>query len=198
MKEFQSVYFSNRKDFRDWLKKNYNSYSGLWLVFYKKGASIKNITYDDAVEEALCFGWIDSIVKRIDEEKYVRKFTPRTNNSNWSVSNKKRVLKLIEEGKMTKPGLNKIDFYLNTGKVDWTEDNLLDKNPCKLNIPDFMVKNLKKQEPAFQNFTALAPSYKKHYIDWITTAKKEETTVRRLKKSVELLKRIKNYFDITI
>jgi len=194
MTEFQSIHFSNREKFRNWLKRNHNQYRGLWLVFYKKGTRVKNITYDAAVEEALCFGWIDSIVKRIDDEKYVRKFTPRTNTSNWSPSNKKRVLKLIEEGQMTEIGLNKIDIYNETGAINWQEDKLSEEYSRKTEIPDFMVKHLKENEPAYQNFNNLAPSYKQQFIDWVTSAKKKETIDRRLKKSVELLKVNKKIF----
>lgn len=194
MTEFQSIHFSNREKFRYWLKQNHDRYQGLWLVFYKKGTSEKNITYDAAVEEALCFGWIDSIVKRIDDEKYVRKFTPRTNTSNWSLSNKKRVLKLIKHGQMTKVGLNKIDVYIETGAINWQEDKLSEEYSEKTEIPDFMVKHLKENEPAYQNFNNLAPSYKQQFIDWVTTAKKKETIARRLKKSVELLKANRKFF----
>lgn len=185
MKEFQNIHFTYRKDFRNWLEKNYDNYRGLWLIFYKKGTGIKSISYDEAVEEALCFGWIDSIIKRIDDEKYVRKFTPRTNTANWSVSNKNRVIKLIEEGKMTNIGLSKIDLFLTTGKVDWVFEKV--PKSKTLNIPEFIINELSKNEPASQNFNNLSPSYKRQYIDWITSAKRKETIEKRLNESVELL-----------
>ena len=140
------------------------------------------------MEEALCFGWIDSIIKKIDAEKYVRKFTPRTNTSNWSELNKKRVLKLIENGKMTEAGLNKIDVYLKTGKVSWKIEKKPEKKLKTLNIPDYIIKEFSENEPALRNFNNLAPSYKQYYILWITNAKREETLLKRLKESVELLK----------
>ena len=91
------VYFKDRKEWREWLSKNHNIEAGIWLVYYKKETGRTSIEYDDSVEEALCFGWIDSIIKKIDEEKYVRKFTPRKPNSRWSESNKRRVEKMIKE-----------------------------------------------------------------------------------------------------
>ncbi len=155
------------------------------MIFYRKQKDYECIKYDEALEEALCFGWIDSIIKKVDDDRYVRKFTPRTNISKWSDLNKKIVLSLMEKGKMTKAGLEKIDIYLKTGKVDW-ESNMAIKN--ELQIPDFIIKAFSDNEPALTNFNNLAQTYKRHYILWITTAKREETVQNRLQESIGLLK----------
>jgi uncharacterized protein YdeI (YjbR/CyaY-like superfamily) len=158
------------------------------MIFYKKRVTIDCITYNEALEEALCFGWIDSIIKKIDDERYVRKFTPRTNIYKWSELNKKKVLSLIEKGKMTKAGMEKIESWQKTGKVDWdgkgSKNESRDKNP---DIPDFILKAFSKNQPALKNFNQLAPSYKRHYILWITSARREETILKRMKEATGLL-----------
>lgn len=133
MSELQHIYFNSRESFRSWLEKNHNESIGIWMIFYRKQKNIESIKYTEALEEALCFGWIDSIIKKVDDDKYVRKFTPRTSISKWSDLNKKIVLSLIEKGKMTEAGLEKIDIYLKTGKVDW-ESNGSKKDGEKKNF----------------------------------------------------------------
>jgi uncharacterized protein YdeI (YjbR/CyaY-like superfamily) len=120
------LYVKNRTAWRNWLSKNFDRNNGVWLVFYKKQTGMPAIDYDDAVEEALCFGWIDSTIKRLDDEKYVRKFTPRKNGSNWSDLNKKRVAKLIKSGLMTDAGLALIAQAKKSGQ--W-------QKPDRPNIP---------------------------------------------------------------
>jgi len=187
-KDLQQIHFENKVSFHLWLEKNYEKSNGIWLVFYKKHVDSVCIDYDEALEEALCFGWIDSIVKRIDNDRYVRKFTPRRNISNWSERNKKIVDKLIMEGRMQEAGLNKIDIYLKTGKVNWKESKSPELTHTQSSVPEFIHKELGKNEKAFKNFENLALSHKKNYIQWITCAKREETKLRRLKESIELLK----------
>jgi uncharacterized protein YdeI (YjbR/CyaY-like superfamily) len=104
----EELYVANRDDWRAWLKENHDARKEVWLIYYKKQTGKPSISYDDSVEEALCFGWVDSIIKKIDDEKFARKFTPRTGKSTWSEANKKRVEKMIREGKMTETGLAKI------------------------------------------------------------------------------------------
>jgi len=190
MKKLEQIYFDSRKSFRDWLEINHNKSLGIWMIFYKKRLNIKCIEYNEALEEALCFGWIDSIIKKVNDDQYVRKFTPRTNNSNWSDLNKKIVLSLIDKGKMTEDGLRKIDIYIKTGKVDWeNESSKKDKEKKGFQIPDFIINEFAKNEPALTNFNNLARTYKRHYVLWITNAKREETILRRLSESIELLKK---------
>jgi uncharacterized protein YdeI (YjbR/CyaY-like superfamily) len=103
----KTLYVTNRTDWRSWLRKHHDREKEIWLIYYKQLTGKPRIPYEDAVEEALCFGWIDSTVKRLDQERYAQKFTPRRANSHWSVLNKKRAKKMIQAGKMT---ADKLDF----------------------------------------------------------------------------------------
>jgi uncharacterized protein YdeI (YjbR/CyaY-like superfamily) len=188
MTELDKIYFRNRDEFRNWLNKNHDTNPGIWIIFYKKHVNTECIEYNDVLEEALCFGWIDSLIKKIDDDKYARKITPRTDTQKWSELNKKKVLELIKKGKMTQAGLNKIDTYLKTGKVDWPVNKSKKRELKEIDIPDFIIEELARNEPALINFNKLATTYKRHYILWITNARKEETTRNRLKESIGLLK----------
>ena len=99
------LYVTTRDEWRAWLAEHHDTEREVWLVSYKKHTGRPQIPYDDAVEEALCFGWIDSLVKTIDDERFAQKFSPRKGKSNWSESNKRRVRKLVREGRMTEAGL---------------------------------------------------------------------------------------------
>lgn len=178
----KQLYFSNRDKWRDWLGRHYATESGIWLVFYKKETSKPTIDYEAAVEEALCFGWIDSIIKKIDEEKYARKFTPRKDNSYWSELNKKRAGKMIKAGRMTDPGLAKIEAAKKTGLWEQTS-----RPNISLDMPLEFARALDKNKKAKENFEKLAPSYRKYYIGWIQTAKRDETKEKRIRGSIQLL-----------
>lgn len=183
MKNFEEIFFENRLLFRSWLKKNHNNSNGIWLIYYKKHTGKQSIIYDDAVEEALCFGWIDSTVKKIDEEKYKQKFTPRNDKSEWSALNKSRVEKLIQQKKMTNYGLKKIEAAKKNGM--W---NKLSSGDNKYEIPKEFKEKLKSHKEAAINFKNLPASYKKNYIQWIASAKRNETKEKRIKKALVLLK----------
>jgi len=189
MKKLEHIYFEDKESLRKWLKINHDKSPGVWMVFYKKASNKKCISYREALEEALCFGWIDSTVKGVDDEQYLRKFTPRINTSNWSDVNKKIVAVLINEGRMTEAGLRKIDVYVKTGKLKW--DNKREqrsKEDKVFEIPEFILKEFSINEPALSNFNNLALSYKKIYVGWITSAKRDETIQKRLQESIVLLK----------
>jgi uncharacterized protein YdeI (YjbR/CyaY-like superfamily) len=109
-------YFRNGAELRAWLQHNHAEATEVWVLMYKKHTGKPGVTLEEATEEALCFGWIDSVLRRIDDEKHALRFTPRKKGSNWSESNKKRVAKLIEQGRMTEAGLTKIDEAKQTGK----------------------------------------------------------------------------------
>jgi uncharacterized protein YdeI (YjbR/CyaY-like superfamily) len=189
MKKLEQIYFDSRESFRIWLEENHKKSLGIWMIFNKKHLNTRCIKYNEALEEALCFGWIDSIIKKVDDEQYLRKFTPRTNISNWSDVNKKIVLSLIERGKMTEEGLRKIDVYLKTGKVDWqTESPKKVKVEKGFQIPDLMISEFAKNEPALINFNNLSQTNKRYFVLWISSAKREETFQKRVKESIELLK----------
>lgn len=177
------LYFKDRSEWRKWLKENYNSFTEVWLIYYKKHTGKPRIPYDDAVEEALCFGWIDSTVKRIDDEKYSQKFTPRRERSVWSELNKKRVKELIDNGLMTEAGLEKVEKAKSSG--DW--DRGYPERDIPADCPE-LTAALKNFPEAGKNFNALPPSQKKLYITWITSAKREETKRRRLEEALDLLR----------
>ena len=177
----RTLHVTNRKDWRAWLEKHHESETEVWLTFYKKHTGQSRIPYDDAVEEALCFGWIDSIVKRIDDEKYAQKFTPRRDTSKWSDLNKQRVRALIRDGRMTKAGLAKVDL------ATFGED--ASSKQTEGDVPPFVKQALMAHKKAWTNFQSLTPSRRAAYVRLIMDAKKEETRERRVKESVALLER---------
>jgi len=181
VKKDKTLYVVNRDDWRAWLKKNHNSQKEIWLIYYKKHTGKPRIPYDDAVEEALCFGWIDSTVKRIDEEKYAQKFTPRNEKSNWSELNKKRARKMIKAGRMDQAGLAKFKQAGNQKK-----EKSKDAPPKKrLVVSPDLKKALSANKKALENFNNFAPSYRRLYIGWITAAKRPETREKRIKQTVK-------------
>jgi uncharacterized protein YdeI (YjbR/CyaY-like superfamily) len=129
MKITKSFTPSNLAEWRDWLAKNYAREQEVWLVYFKPASGRTNIDYESSVEEALCFGWIDSIIQKIDEERYARKFNPRRIDSKWSDTNKRRVLKVIRESRMTRAGMAKVTFDLNN--VD-TSKRKTKREPVKM------------------------------------------------------------------
>lgn len=184
MKTTNELYVTNRVDWRTWFRKNYGSKKEVWLIYYKKHTGKPSIPYDDSIEEAICFGWIDNIIKRIDDEKFVRKFTPRKAKSKWSEVNKKRARKMMKEGKMTEAGLAKIREVKKSG--EWFKVAPLRK---ELVIPPYMKEALAKNKRALDNFSNLAKSYKRQYVGWISSAKREETRRRRLAEAIRLLEK---------
>ncbi len=172
---------TGREEWRAWLEKNFETETAVWLIYYKKHTGKPTISYDAAVEEALCFGWIDSTVRRIDDERYMQRFTPRKDTSNWSEPNKKRIAKLIKEGRMTAAGFAKMSAEVTTGKSE--------PRPPRQDaeMPDYFARALKANKTARENFNRLAPSYQRQYIGWIKIAKRPETRARRVTEAIELL-----------
>jgi uncharacterized protein YdeI (YjbR/CyaY-like superfamily) len=184
---FKTLHVTSREAWRAWLAKNHACESEVWLVYYKQHTGQPRVPYDEAVEEALCFGWIDSIVRRIDDKKYAQKFTPRRGRSKWSQSNIERVRKLIGEGRMTDVGLAKIDPSVLAEDVP-AKPKVKKSNQA---VPGFIKQALMANPRAWQYFQALAPSYRRLYIGWIMSAKKEETRHRWLCEAISLLKQNK-------
>ena len=172
------LHFEERTAWRKWLEANFERASVLWLVFYKKHTGVATISYDAAVEEALCFGWIDSLIKRLDEDRFARKLTPRTNTSKWSELNLQRVEKLKAEGLMTSAGLAKIA----PGVTPVVAPH---KRPFE--IPPYFREALAHNEPARLFFDELAPTYQRHFVLWVDSAKREETRRRRLAEAIARL-----------
>jgi uncharacterized protein YdeI (YjbR/CyaY-like superfamily) len=172
-----TLHVETREEWRKWLEKHHSTEEDIWLVHYKKHTGKPVLPYDDAVEEAICFGWIDTLVRRIDEERYAQRYTPRTERSQWSETNKRRARKMIELGKMTEKGLQKLG-------------NALNERPAQprikaTDIPADMKAALKADEQAWKNFSAFAPGYRRNYIEWVLDAKRDETRLRRIESVVE-------------
>lgn len=182
MKIFEEKFFLDRDNFRNWLNKSHGTSSGIWLIYYKKHTQKPSIIYEEAVQEALCFGWIDSTVQRIDDEKYKQKFTPRNDKSEWSKLNKERVKKLIKQKKMTHHGLVKIDIAKKNGMWD-----KLSSGDVIYVMPEIFKKELNKNKSAKVFFEKLSPSHKKHFIRWIATAKRDETKFKRITEAIIML-----------
>jgi uncharacterized protein YdeI (YjbR/CyaY-like superfamily) len=178
----EQIYFKTSKEWREWLKINHETADGVWLIFYKKETGKPSIAYNDALDEALCYGWIDSIIKNIDKEKYVRKFTKRNDDSKWSEINKRKVENLIKEKRMTRFGLCKLKAAKLNGK--WFEKDKPEFNYESAGDFELALKNNKK---AKEFFDLLAPSSQKQYILWISTAKQQVTKEKRIKESILLL-----------
>ncbi len=184
MRSTEELYFTSRRDWRTWLERNHETKKEAWLIFYKKCTGKPNVTYDEAVEEAICFGWIDSILKSIDDERFARKFTPRKPDSNWSESNKKRAQKMIMQRKMTKAGLELVNQAKQRGQ--W---NHVSQPKKELFVPEYVQDALRSNEKALANFNKLAPSYRRQYVGWVDSAKKEETRRKRLAEVIGVLER---------
>jgi len=187
MKELEFAYFKNRDEFRNWLQDNYITSPGIWMIFYKMHKKVECIPYGAALEEALCYGWIDSLVKKTEDDKYARKFTPRKDSTKWSHLNKKKIVELIKNGKMTRAGLDKIDASVMSTLPNPEEHKFEDVKNREFIIPGFIIREFTKNEPAMINFNNLAPSYQRQYITWITSGKREGTILKRIQESIGLL-----------
>jgi uncharacterized protein YdeI (YjbR/CyaY-like superfamily) len=183
--QYEQYYARNRQEWHRWLEKNHASSSGIWLIYYKKGTEEPCVTYEEAVEEALSFGWIDSKVNALDEKRYMQVFTPRKSGSNWSRSNKERIERLVKSGKMTHAGLEKVDAAKKDGS--W---NVLD-DVEDLKIPEDLITALEANKTALKYFRAFTDSSKKQILWWIVSAKRQDTRMRRIKKAVALAEKNK-------
>jgi uncharacterized protein YdeI (YjbR/CyaY-like superfamily) len=179
----------DREQWREWLARHHDSESEVWLVFPKRepgrnsaaasSAESPCVTYPDALDEALCFGWIDSLVKRLDAERYARKFTPRKPDSRCSEINRKRFAELQASGRLTPAG---------SARAPTARDYRDRPKPTEPNaLPPYIEQALRDHPPAWKHFDSLAPSYRRMYILWIDSAKQPETKARRLKEALGLL-----------
>ncbi len=178
-----SFYAASREEWREWLANNHDTEKETWLIFYKKNSTKPCISYEHAVEEALCWGWIDSIIKRIDDNTHARKFTPRSDTIKWSELNLDRMCKLIKQGKVTAAGMAKIDPGLLEGKIKPAGK----PGGKEFTIPPEIEAALSADPVVWRNFNNLAGSYQRNYLGWICSAKKEETRQRRVKEVMERL-----------
>jgi uncharacterized protein YdeI (YjbR/CyaY-like superfamily) len=177
--EIATFYPASRQAWRAWLKDNHSSKQAVWLVCYKMKANIPTISWSDAVEEALCFGWIDSVRKSLDNDSFVQFFSKRKPISTWSKVNKEKVQQLIDDGSMTKAGLAIIEIAKQNGS--W---NILDTVE-ELLIPEDLENEFKSKEGAKDFFLGLSKSIQKMMLQWIVLAKRPETRQNRIKEIAE-------------
>jgi uncharacterized protein YdeI (YjbR/CyaY-like superfamily) len=175
-------HFHTPADWRAWLEENHEREKEAWLVIRRAESPSPGVFLEEAVEEALCFGWIDGVMKSVDAETYFLRFSPRKRGSVWSVSNQRRVEKLTAQGRMTEAGMAKVREAQENG--EW-EAAL--RREDTLNLPDDLREALAKNASAQANFDRLAPSHKKQYLNWIASAKTAPTRQKRIQKTVEMV-----------
>ena len=172
--------FKDRKAWREWLDKNHDSISSVWLIIQKKNSGKIGVSLEDVIEEALCFGWIDSKLNVVDEKRFKLLLTHRKSKSIWSKQNKQRAKKLIQQGLMTATGLEKIEAAKKDGS--WNKLDAIEE----FKLPEDFRKALAADKNAQKNFKAFNNSLKKQTLWWIENAKKPETRLRRIKQIVTM------------
>ena len=180
MKQFEQVEVTSREQWRTWLTNHHTQTESIWLVTYKKHTGSRYLAYDDIVEEALCFGWIDSLPRKFDADRTMLLLSPRRPKSPWSKLNKDRVAKILSQGLMTPAGQVKIDRAKADGSWSFLDD------VEALVIPDDLADALAENSKAKQYFEAFSPSSKKGILQWIKSAKRANTRQRRIEKTVDL------------
>ena len=159
-----NLHVGNRREWRTWLSEHHASSPGIWLLFYKAHTGMKSIPYEEMVREALCFGWIDSLVKRLDEDRYARKVTPRQRSSKWSDINRKRWTELESAGLLAAAGV-----------AAAPTSRTYAPRPVIPVLPGYIARALKRNAKAWKFFRALAPTHRRDFVVWIHTAKRPES-----------------------
>lgn len=166
------------EEWRAWLQARHAVSPGVWLVFHKRHTGRESVSYEAAVCQALCFGWIDSLVRRLDDDRYARKFTPRNPRSNWSATNRRRWLELRSEGLLAAPGLAMAPADLMPPQA---------AAPVIPELPDYVAAAFRAEPQAWRFFRSLAPTHRRRFVTWIHTAKRPATRQRRIRESLALL-----------
>jgi uncharacterized protein YdeI (YjbR/CyaY-like superfamily) len=170
----KTVYAKDRREWRAWLQQNHDKCEEIWLVYYKKDSGKPRVPYEDAVEEAVCFGWIDGKIKKMDEACFAQRFTPRTQRSSWNKPNIQRAERLIAEGKMMPAGL-----------AAFNSKQRRETPVLPSEMPKELEAKFRKQSGAWKNFENFPPYYRRMTAGWVASAKKEETRISRLEKLIE-------------
>jgi uncharacterized protein YdeI (YjbR/CyaY-like superfamily) len=176
MAELVMVDVRTPQQWHAWLAKHHASSPGIWLVRHKAQTGVESMSYEDVVREALCFGWIDSLIKRLDADRYVIKVTPRKPESKWSAINRRRWTELEAAGRLAAAGL-----------ASAPTDNVYAAKPEVPDLPAYIARAFKTDEKAWQHFQTLAPTYRRTFVMWIHTAKRPETREKRIQESLALL-----------
>jgi uncharacterized protein YdeI (YjbR/CyaY-like superfamily) len=174
--ELTSLQFKSRKEWRAWLVKHHASSPGIWFLFYKGRTGQKLVPYEDMVREAICFGWVDSLIKRIDDDRYAIKVTPRQPTSKWSNLNRKRWAELKAAGLLAAAGLSAAP----TG-------NTYAPKPTIPELPGYIAEAFRENAEAWDFFWQLARGERRYFVAWIHTAKRPETREKRMRESIRLL-----------
>ena len=181
----KKLYVTDRKEWRSWLEKNHDKEKEIWLIYYKVHSGKARIPYNDAVEEALCYGWIDSTVKRIDQDSFAQRFTPRRKRSQISDMNRERIRMMIDQKKMTKRGMDAVNHAF---------DIAVDNFKAKQVITADIIKALKKDKLVWQNFESFPESYKRIRIGWIEGARhRPEVFKQRLEYFIKMTAKSKKF-----
>lgn len=172
-------FFAAQAGFRAWLERNHETAAELWVGFHRKGSGKPSITWPEAVDQALCFGWIDGIRRRVDDTSYMNRFTPRKPTSTWSARNVNRARELIELGLMTPAGLRAFE-----GRRD-NRTGIYSYEQRPKDLPAKYARRLRASARAWKAWRAMPPSYRKAATWWVISAKREETRERRLTTLIE-------------
>jgi uncharacterized protein YdeI (YjbR/CyaY-like superfamily) len=172
----------DRAAWRAWLERHHAVTPGAWLVFIKKGVGEASVGYRDAVLEALCYGWIDGIKRRVDDTRYTHRFTPRRANSRWSELNIRRARELIDQGLMRPPGLAAFEQ-----RTRYPAAQRAKRAAAAPALPVELERAIRANPDSWRTFKALAPGYRRQYVLWLTTAKRSDTRERRLREAIRLL-----------
>ena len=178
-KEIETYCPKNQKNWREWLEKNHQSKQSIWLIYFKSSTKVASLSWSEAVDEALCFGWIDSTKKTIDKERYMQYFSRRKPNSTWSKINKDKVAELIQNNRMAKAGFDSIKTAKQNGTWSLMDD------VEKLIIPEDLRIALNKNESSMEFFQNQSKSIKKGMLYWVVIAKRTETRKKRIAEIVQ-------------
>jgi uncharacterized protein YdeI (YjbR/CyaY-like superfamily) len=176
----QTFYAKDQQTWRDWLEQNHKNEKSIWLIIYRKESKVPSVYYPEAVDEALCFGWIDSLPNKRDGQSYYQFFSKRKPKSNWSQVNKNKVDKLIKEKRMHAAGMAMIQLAKETGT--WSALDEVEK----ITLPEDLEVLLNKNKLALKNFIAFSKSSKRGILEWILNAKRTETRQKRIEETVFL------------
>lgn len=183
------ISFKNQSEFESWLNKSFEKKEGIWLKFYKRGSGIETVSYAEALDVALCYGWIDGQAKTYDEKSYLQKFTPRRSKSIWSKRNREHVARLTSEGRMQPSGLAEVKKAKKDGRWESAYDS-----PANTKIPKDFLNELRKYPQAYEFFQKLNKT-NTYAIAWgLQTAKKPETREKRLQKFIGMMKEGKRLY----
>lgn len=179
--DVKTFYARDRRAWRRWLERNHTSSGGVWLVRYKKASGTPCVPYDESVEEALCFGWIDGQMKPVDDEHYLQYFAPRRPRGTWAASNKARVERLIREGLMTPAGMAAIEAAKRNGS--WSALDHVDA----MTMPEELTTSLARNKRAQKNWDGFSASSRRMFLYWIGSAKRPDTRAKRIAETVRLV-----------